>query len=230
MENMKLKEFSGESLKYIVSEPDEYIEGKIYPIVILLHGFGASMRDLIGMVSYLNCQPCIYIFPNAPIDLKISYSFDGYAWINPPDQPTDEGLKLLSNSLDILIDEIIEKYNVKENHVVIGGFSQGGMLSYWYGLQHPQKFKGIICLSGKLIFEDKFFQNLKHKITDQRIYIEHGTQDNIISIFDARKARDLLRKNGFENLEYYESEIAHSISDSTYPRLSRWLNNIFESK
>ena len=89
---MKLKEFSGESLKYIVSEPDEYIEGNIYPIVILLHGFGASMRDLIGMVSYLNCQPCIYIFPNAPIDLKVSYSFDGYAWINPPDQPTDEGL------------------------------------------------------------------------------------------------------------------------------------------
>ena len=80
---------------------------------------------------------------------------------------------------------------------MIGGFSQGGMLSYWYGLQHPQKFKGIICLSGKLIFEDKFFQNLNHKTRDQSIYVEHGTQDNIISIFDARKARDLLKKKWF---------------------------------
>ena len=229
MMNMKLKEFSGESLKYIVSEPDEYIEGNVYPLVILLHGFGANMRDLIGMISYLNSQSCIYVFPNAPIDLKVSYPFNGYAWINPPDQPTDDALQLLSDSLGTLINEIFEKYNINKNHVVIGGFSQGGMLSYWYGLQHPQKFKGIICLSGKLIFEDKFFQNLNHKTRDQSIYVEHGTQDNIISIFDARKARDLLRKNGFENLEYYESEIAHSISDSTYPRLSRWLNSIFAS-
>ena len=67
MENMKLKEFSGESLKYIVSEPDEYIEGKIYPIVILLHGFGASMRDLIGMVSYLIS---FFLFEHIGIPLK----------------------------------------------------------------------------------------------------------------------------------------------------------------
>ena len=227
--DMKLKKFSGESLNYIVSEPEEYIEGNVYPIVILLHGFGADMNDLIGMISYLSQEPCIYVFPNAPIDLKASYSFDGFAWIDPPDQPTHEGLEFLSNSLDILMDEVFEKYNVMGNNVVIGGFSQGGMLSYWYGFQHPKKFKGIICLSGKLIFENEFFQNLNHKIRDQNIFIEHGVQDNIISIFDARKARDLLIKNGFENLEYYESEIGHSIGDSTYPRLSRWLKKIFVS-
>ena len=154
--NMKVKNFSGESLKYIILEPDEYIEGNGYPIVILLHGFGANMNDLIGIIPNLSCTPCVYVFPNAPIDLRVAYSFEGYAWVNPPDKPTHGGLKSLSNSLDILIDEVFEKYNVKENNVVIGGFSQGGMLSYWYGIQHPEKFKGVICLSGKLIFDDEF--------------------------------------------------------------------------
>ena len=225
---MNVKEFADCSLKYIVSEPDGYIEGKSYPVVILLHGFGANMNDLLDMVSYLDFQPCVYVFPNAPVDLRVPYGFNGYAWINPPDRYSKEVLKNIEDLLDAFVDEIIIRYKVKKNNVALGGFSQGGMLSYWYGIQHPEIFKGIISLSGKLLLAQQFFNNLNHEIKDQRIYIEHGTEDNVIDILEARKARDLFAKNGFENIEYYESEIGHSIHHSTYTRLSKWLNNLFD--
>ena len=83
---MKAERHEGKQLKYLTVVPDDYQESVPYPLIIMLHGFGANMNDLIGMISYLNQEPCIYVFPNAPIDLKASYSFDGYAWIDPPDQ------------------------------------------------------------------------------------------------------------------------------------------------
>ena len=46
---MRAREIEGNSLAYILVEPDDYDESQEYPAVILLHGFGASMRDLVGL-------------------------------------------------------------------------------------------------------------------------------------------------------------------------------------
>ena len=44
---MQAREIEGNSLAYILVEPDDYDENQEYPAVVLLHGFGASMRDLV---------------------------------------------------------------------------------------------------------------------------------------------------------------------------------------
>ena len=40
---MQIKEHSGKTLKYVTVEPDGYDPSGSYPVVILLHGFGAGL-------------------------------------------------------------------------------------------------------------------------------------------------------------------------------------------
>ena len=46
---MEAKEHKGKTLKYLAIEPDGYDPNRRYPMIILLHGFGAHMGDLAGL-------------------------------------------------------------------------------------------------------------------------------------------------------------------------------------
>ena len=80
---MQAREIDGNSLAYIVVEPDGYDESQEYPAVVLLHGFGASMRDLAGLAPAIERAGYVYLLPNAPIQMQIGYGMTGYAWTPP---------------------------------------------------------------------------------------------------------------------------------------------------
>ena len=44
----------GSGLQYITIVPDEYTPESTYPLVIMLHGFGANMQDLAGLAPSIN--------------------------------------------------------------------------------------------------------------------------------------------------------------------------------
>ena len=51
---MQAERHEGEGLKYMTVLPDGYDPGIRYPLVIMLHGFGANMQDLAGLSSNIN--------------------------------------------------------------------------------------------------------------------------------------------------------------------------------
>ena len=51
---MREKIFEGGGLKYLVLEPDGYEEGREYPMVILMHGYGSSMSDLASLCPIID--------------------------------------------------------------------------------------------------------------------------------------------------------------------------------
>ena len=46
----------GTGLQYITVVPDEYTPDSTYPLVIMLHGFGANMQDLAGLAPALRAS------------------------------------------------------------------------------------------------------------------------------------------------------------------------------
>ena len=51
---MEAQEFEGAQLRYLTVHPDGYDPNKRYPMVIMLHGFGANMQDLAGLAPVID--------------------------------------------------------------------------------------------------------------------------------------------------------------------------------
>ena len=85
----------------------------------------------------------MYLFPNAPIRMQFEYGMTGYAWTPPGGQPGGEDAATRAEELLVgFFDEVMERHGLAEGDMVMGGFSQGGMMTYRFGLRRPEMFAG----------------------------------------------------------------------------------------
>ena len=225
---MQAREIDGNSLKYLVVEPDDYDPQQEYPAVVLLHGFGASMTDLAGLSTMLDRTGYLYLFPNAEIPVRIASDVIGYAWtpsggsadIHTAERAAERAEELLVG----FYEEIAERHGVTEGGIVMGGFSQGGMMTYRFGLPRPEKFAGLVILSGRVPNPEGLLTRLpEHR--DHPLFIAHGTQDTMIGVEGARTSREFLEANGYSP-EYHEYHMAHEINNEVMANLGSWLRNV----
>ena len=103
--------------------------------------------------------------------------------------------------------------------MVIGGFSQGGMVATHIGLTQKINFKGVISMSSRLLQDNM-------TITNQApVFISHGSNDQVISVEEGRKSREILEKSEC-TVSYKEYEMAHEIRQETINDLKEWLKKI----
>ena len=139
---MEFKERAGRSLAYIAIEPDGYDQRRAYPMVVLLHGFGSHMGDLAGLCPAIDRERYVYICPNAPISMEIGPGMTGYAWTRLEEPYAEDGDRA-EEMLAELFDEVMEEYRTEAGAAMLGGFSQGGMMTYSAGLVAPERFRGL---------------------------------------------------------------------------------------
>lgn len=221
---MKTTEHQGRSLKYLMVKPDDFEPNRVYPLIILLHGYGAHMNDLTGLSPMIDTQNYIYAFPNGPISLTIGYGIQGHAWSASVDGGADEGLESSADKLIVLFEEITERYKIDQGKVVLGGFSQGGMMAYLCGLPDPSTFPGIAALSSK-IPEPTKLESLLPEDRSQPIFISHGTADPVLPVENGRHARLFLEQNGYSP-DYREYDMGHQIIETVVRDLTRWIRNV----
>ena len=212
---MIVQEHNNSKLKFISSVPDNYSKKNEYGIVIMMHGYGASMHDLVSIAQAVNDKDYIYIFPNAPIEMNVGFYQKGYAWFPIETADYIESSELLEET----IEQIIKSY--KYNKIYIGGFSQGGMMALHAGLFSNRDYSGTIILSSKII-DDKSTKIGINNPDNTKIFISHGRFDSIIDIEEGRRIKQTLQKQGFD-LFYKEYDIGHEISADVIEDLSKWL-------
>ena len=225
---MQSRQINGNSLRYLVVEPDDYDPLQEYPAVVLLHGYGASMNDLAGLSTMLDRTGYLYFFPNAPRHVQLAPDVIGFAW-TPPGGSADihASERHAERAEELLVgfyDEIAERHGVTDGGIVMGGFSQGGMMTYRFGLPRPDKFAGLVILSGSVPNPDGLPSRLP-EFRDQPVFVAHGTQDEMIGIQAARDSREFLASNGYEPA-YHEYHMGHAINDEVMADLGSWLRNV----
>ena len=90
---MKTERHQGNHLKYLTLVPDDYQEDVAYPLVIMLHGFGANMEDLAGLAPAIETEGYVYACPNAPIPFDLGLGQVGYGWSPPRGQATSQDIQ-----------------------------------------------------------------------------------------------------------------------------------------
>ena len=221
---MRSEIHEGAGLQYITVVPDEYTPDSSYPLVIMLHGFGANMKDLMGLAPAINPTGYVYACPNAPIPFQLGPGQTGFGWMTPRGGGTPEETENSVQLVGDFIDTIFEEFNVKPRQALLLGFSQGGGMTYRCGLSRADKFAGLVALSATLPEQDELAAGLPEDHS-QPIFIAQGRYAQMVSEDTAHSARSFLENNGYSP-DFHLYDMGHEISSEVMQDLVPWIAKI----
>ena len=202
----------------------DYEPQKAYPLIFLLHGFGANMHDLAGLASYIDSQNYVYLCPNAPLAVNLGPGLTGYAWTPMPGEKTLRDVQRAEDAVAGFVEEMLRLHGVEEGQALLGGFSQGGMMTYQVGLPRPGVFAGLAALSARIDEREEILERLPVE-RRQPIFIAHGLHDPLIPIEAGRDSRDFLQQTGYKPV-CREYPMAHQITEEVIENLSIWIGEV----
>lgn len=207
-------------LHYLLQEPKtKYEKNKA---IVLLHGVGSNEQDLFGLADHLPSD--FYI-----LSVRGPFALGGgrFAWYNvdfSTGKPVFDKKQELSSreALIKFIADIKKKYQLDE--IYLGGFSQGAIMSYTIGLSQPKIVNGTIALSGRILEEIQSTITTGNDLSQLKVFLAHGVQDDKLPIHYAREAKSYLEKLKVK-LSYHEYPIGHQINEAVLNDLNSWLRN-----
>ena len=181
------------------------------PLVILLHGFGAPGDDLLPLADALGGPAGIrWIFPEGPLSLNMGYG-ESRAWwmidmarleadrlagrIRDLSAVVPPGLPHARQTLERFLTLVPRALPVDFQQTVLGGFSQGAMLTCDLVMRTAFPFAGLIQLSGSLLAKQDWRPSVG-KRAGLPVFQSHGTQDPILPYVMAERLRDELMTAG----------------------------------
>jgi phospholipase/carboxylesterase len=195
--------------------------------LVLFHGRGTSEHDLFPLLDELDPdRRLLGITPRGPLSLPPG----GAHWyvireLGYPDPDTfGASYERASSWLDALAAET----GIPPERTVLGGFSQGAVMSYALGLgaDRPRP-AGIIALSGFVPTAEGFELDLVRPLPP--VAIGHGTFDPVIGVEWGRRAKELLERAGADVL-YQEYQLPHAVDPEFLDRLQPWLREAVSAR
>ena len=200
------------SLEYRTREPRGEPEG----LLVLFHGRGADEHDLFPLLDVLDPERRLLgVTPRAPLSLPPG----GAHWYVVPrvgfPEPTTfhASYERAADWLDSL--------GVAPERTILGGFSQGAVMTYALGLGRGQPAPaGLVALSGFVPQVEGWEPDLD---SPPPVAIGHGTYDPVIRVEFGRRAKELLERAGAD-VTYRESPMPHAIDPRFVQQLPAWID------
>jgi phospholipase/carboxylesterase len=188
--------------------------------LVLFHGRGADEHDLFPLLDVLDpARRLVGATPRGPLLLPPGgahwYALGG---IGTPEPTT---FHASFDAAASWLDGFLAEHGVGYERLVLGGFSQGGVMAYALGLGAGRaRPAAIVALSSFIPTVEGFELDLTPPLPP--VAIGHGTLDNVIGVEWGRRARALLEEAGAEVL-YRESPMYHQIDPAFIRDVADWL-------
>jgi phospholipase/carboxylesterase len=188
--------------------------------LVLLHGRGVDESDLFPLLDELDPERrLVGVTPRAPLTLPPG----GHHWyaVQRIGFPHRETFLQTYDTLTRWLDAFAEETGIPWDRTVIGGFSQGTVMSYVLALAAGRASPaGLLALSGFIPAVEGFELDLERP--GFAVAIAHGTLDPVIPVEFGRLARQRLEASGVRPL-YRESPVGHGIDPAWLSDLRAWL-------
>lgn len=208
-------------LPYRIYYPANYTPEMTCTLLVGLHGYGDNATAFGNISRVIQDRPVIYLVPEAPylLDMGTAYGFSWTPSMDFADPMQESSFIGLNDAVVKLTRQIQQSHSIDKT--VLFGFSQGCFMAYNIGLANPDVFTALLPFGGwlmpEIIGENKIV-NAKH----QKVYIGHGTQDNIVSYSSGEEALKYLKDSGFD-VQLGSFEGAHRIDRNTFLKGLDWV-------
>jgi phospholipase/carboxylesterase len=198
------------SLNTTIIKPD--LNKNINSVIILFHGYGGDGKDISLLThNWKRFLPnTIFLCPDGHEACPINPS--GYQWF---DLTKDDPKYILEESKKAeikifnFIDEVKNKYKIKNSQICLSGFSQGCMMSINLGLLTSENYNCIVGFSGKIINKEDL---LKRKVSSTKMLLLHGDLDTVVPPSSLLEAKDFLIRNNIDVETHMIKNSEHHIS------------------
>jgi len=201
-------------------------------VVVLCHGFGAPGTDLVGLAEALcSMEPALapvrFHFPAAPLSLDAFGMGDARAWwmidfdviaklrqaspqalaefrkVEPPGMPAARKAMLA------MVAQVMNGSGLPYSKLVLGGFSQGSMITTDVALRLEESPAALAILSGTLLIEDVWKPKAKAR-AGLPVFQSHGRRDEVLPFSGAQALQQTLTEAGLE-VDFHAFEGGHEI-------------------
>jgi phospholipase/carboxylesterase len=187
--------------------------------LILFHGRGADEYDLYPLLDLLDPERRLLgVTPRGPF----SFPPGGAHWYKLQEVgfPDRETFLATYDEVGAWLDGFLDEHGISPERTVLGGFSQGAVMAYSFGLGAGRpRPAALIALSGFMPTVEGFELDLSDI---PPVAIGHGTYDPIITVEFGRQAREVLGQADASVL-YREYPLPHAIDPSFLAELRAWL-------
>lgn len=189
--------------------------------LVLFHGRGTDENDLFPLLDILDPEArLIGATPRGPLSLPPG----GAHWyvVRQVGYPDPSTFLPTYQAAGEWLDEFSASTGVPFDRTILGGFSQGAVMTYALGLGAGRpRVAALMPFSGFIPTLDGFEVELE-ALDGFPVAIGHGTYDPVISVDFSRDAAQRLRTAGAD-VVYRESPMEHSIDPGFLAELRPWV-------
>lgn len=179
---------------------------KAHAVMIMIHGRGASARDILSLAGELPREGYAFLAPQAANATWYPYRFM---------EPLQSNEPWLSSALDI-VDGLFQRVhaaNIPDEKIMLLGFSQGACLATEYAARHAKKYGGIVGLSGGLIGPDNTPRDYKGAFEHTPVFLGCSDIDPHIPKERVMLTRDVFQRMGADVTMRLYPNMDHTVSE-----------------
>lgn len=232
-------------LDAVITGGDDRNGGGKGPVIVLLHGFGASATDLVGLERAIRVpKGTRFVFPAGPLDLSFMFGMgDARAWwmidmmalqmaiqsgrFRELGGKAPEGLVPAREALDGLLDAVTVELDPAEG-ILLGGFSQGSMLAMDLALHSSRPLAGLALMSTTFLTTDSWTERLPNR-AGLKVMQSHGRRDEILPFQVADALREQMVAAGID-LDFVPFSGGHEIPPVVLSHLEKLVAEVFDSR
>ena len=189
--------------------------------LVLLHGRGVDENDLFPLLDLLDPERRLAAFtPRAPLQPP---GHTGNHWyvVERVGYPEPQTFASTYERLDSWLASVADATGVPAERTILGGFSQGGVMSYAMGLGAGRPVPAAILALSCFVPTVEGWQADFDGRGKLPVYHAHGTADPIIPVDFGRQARE--RLEGRVRLTYREHPGGHSIDPRSFGEMAEFV-------
>jgi phospholipase/carboxylesterase len=174
--------------------------------LIMLHGRGANVRDILGLAQYLNVADFALIAPQATNNTWYPYSF-----LAPPQQNEP----CLSSALGLLKEVVndLSEQRFATKSIYFLGFSQGACLVLEFVARNAARYGGIVGFTGGLIGDKIYKGNYHGDFKGTPIFIGTSNPDMHVPVERVHETTAILKGMNAIVTEKVYDNMGHTISE-----------------
>jgi len=134
---------SCDGARHAVFSPLHYEANYAYPLIVWLHGAGDDERQLRRIMPLVSMRNYIAVAPRGTLGAADGSGTGGYRWCQSEDQIYMAEHRVLES-----IEAVQAEFNVAPARVFVAGYGCGGTMAFRLGLNHPDRFAGVLSIGG----------------------------------------------------------------------------------